>query len=50
MQYEESMVKLTEELSELKDRLADIEADNEAKSNKVQELQLEMQDLTDQYE
>lgn len=38
MQYEQSMMKLTDELSELKDRLADIEADNEAKSNKVQEL------------
>ena len=41
------MMKLTDELSELKDRLADIEADNESKSSKIQELQLEMQELTD---
>lgn len=41
------MMKLTEELSQLKDRLSEMETDDSTKSQKIQELQLEMQDLTD---
>lgn len=44
------MMKLTEELSQLKDRMAEMETDDSSKSQKIQELQLEMQELTDQYE
>ena len=47
MKYEESMVKLTEEFSVLKDRHSDLENNDNFKSAKLQELQLEMQDLTD---
>jgi len=32
------MMKLTDELSSLKDRMGEMEADNEAKSQKLQEL------------
>lgn len=44
------MMKLTDELSQTKDRLAEMEADNEAKQQKIQEQQLEMQELEEQYE
>lgn len=41
------MMKLTDELSVLKDRMGEMEAENESKTQKIQELQLEMQELAD---
>ena len=41
---------LTEEISTLKAKLAEYEDGGDAKLAKIQELQLEIEDMTDQYE
>ena len=47
---EETNLKLTEELHNLKEKLEEFETSGDSKVQKIQELQLEIQDLTDQYE
>jgi uncharacterized membrane protein (DUF106 family) len=43
-------MKLTEELHTLKEKLEEFETSGDSKVSKIQELQMEIQDLTDQYE
>ena len=50
LQQEESMLNLTEELSALKEKLEEHEAGGDQKHQKIQELQMEIQDLTEEYE
>lgn len=44
------MLNLTEELSTLKEKLEEHEAGGDQKHAKIQELQMEIQDLTEEYE
>lgn len=44
------MLNLTEELSTLKEKLEEHEAGGDQKHQKIQELQMEIQDLTEEYE
>ena len=47
---EETNLKLTEELHTLKEKLEEFEISGDSNVQKIQELQMEIQDLTDQYE
>mmetsp|Transcript_32241 Transcript_32241/g.49342 ORF Transcript_32241/g.49342 Transcript_32241/m.49342 type:complete len:81 (-) Transcript_32241:977-1219(-) len=50
LQQETSMLSLTEELSKLKEKLEEYQTGGDSKVQRINELQLEMQELTEQYE